>query len=185
MDNEKEKALPEPRRLPENALETAQTPGPGGNLRIQFTPQAKPGRPKRDEGEISTAGPPTGRRTSIPQVITEKDRRKREKDDKKKNVDIVEHLMSIQEVSEKYDTRISIDKPGSSQGLTAQQVERLLQEHGPNVLTPPKKRHPFLKYLDSLRSLFNLLLIVAGVLEYILLGIDYHDNFQNVCIPVP
>jgi hypothetical protein len=50
------------------------------------------------------------------------------------------------------------------------------------VLSPPKKRHPILKYLDSLTSLFNLLLILAGVLEYVLLGIDFKDNFQNVSV---
>jgi hypothetical protein len=33
---------------------------------------------------------------------------------------------------------------------------------------------------DKLKNLFNVLLIVAGILEYILLGIDYKDNFQNV-----
>ena len=33
---------------------------------------------------------------------------------------------------------------------------------------------------DSLTSLFNLLLILCGVLEYVLLGVDYHANFANV-----
>jgi len=27
--------------------------------------------------------------------------------------------------------------------------------------------------------MFNILLIIAGILEYVLLGIDYKDNFQN------
>jgi sodium/potassium-transporting ATPase subunit alpha len=180
MDNENEKALAEPRRLPSNALETTPTPAPGGNQRIQFTQPVRPDRPKRDDAEISAVAVSSARRTSIPQVVTEKDRRKREKEDQNKNVDIDEHLMATEDVVERYKTNINADKPGASLGLTAQQAEQLIQEHGRNILTPPKKRHPLLKYLDSLRSLFNMLLIFAGILEYILLGIDYKDNFQNV-----
>ena len=33
--------------------------------------------------------------------------------------------------------------------------------------------------MECLLTMFNILLIVAGILEYILLGVDYHDNFQN------
>ena len=89
------------------------------------------------------------------------------------------------EVAERYKTSINLVKPEESLGLTGQQAEQLLHEHGPNILTPPKKRHPLLKYLDCLRSLFNLLLILAGILEYILLGIDFKDNFQNVSVSLP
>jgi sodium/potassium-transporting ATPase subunit alpha len=122
--------------------------------------------------------------SSIPPVYTEKEkeRRKREAENEKKQVDIDEHLLPHSEVAERYKTEINMDKPGESLGLTSQQVEGLLREHGANVLTPPKKKNPFLKYLGFLSSLFNLLLIVAGVLEYILLGIDYKDNFQNVSL---
>ncbi len=151
---------------------------PHGNQRIQFTPTVRPDR-TRHEG-VPAFGVPLSRRPSIPRVESEKekDRRKREKEDEKANID--EHLMAHQDVAERYKTKINMEKPGESIGLTSQQVEQLLNEYGPNVLTPPKKRHPFLKYLDCLRSLFNLLLILAGILEYILLGIDYKDNFQNV-----
>ena len=55
-----------------------------------------------------------------------------------------------------------------------------MQETGPNILTPPKRRHPILKYLDCVASLFNLLLILAGILDYILLAIDFEANFANV-----
>jgi sodium/potassium-transporting ATPase subunit alpha len=148
--------------------------------RIQFVPGLRPDH-RRDDDAIQAAS----RRqsiASIPPVLSEKERtrREREKEEEKKNVNIDEHLLPHQDVADRYKTRINMDKPGDSQGLTSQQAEALVQEHGLNVLTPPKKRHPFLKYLDYLTSLFNLLLIVAGVLEYILLGIDFKDNFQNV-----
>jgi sodium/potassium-transporting ATPase subunit alpha len=71
-------------------------------------------------------------------------------------------------------------RAGDSKGLTAQQAANVLAATGPNILTPPKRRHPILKYLDCVTSLFNLLLIVAGILDYILLAIDFEANFANV-----
>ncbi|KAK3936342.1 hypothetical protein QBC46DRAFT_31715 [Diplogelasinospora grovesii] len=155
----------------------------GGDQRIQFAPTVRPPAPRRPVGGAEDGIAITRRSqsvASIPQVVSEKeklDRRKREEE--AKNVNIEEHLMPHEEVAAKYKTRINMDKPADSLGLTQQQSEELLREHGLNVLTPPKKRHPFLKFLDSLTSLFNLLLILAGILEYILLGIDFKDNFQN------
>ncbi|KAI0342212.1 hypothetical protein BDW22DRAFT_1439769 [Trametopsis cervina] len=35
------------------------------------------------------------------------------------------------------------------------------------------------KYIDCLLTMFNILLIIAGVLEYVLLGIDFKDSFAN------
>jgi hypothetical protein len=192
MDGEKD--LPGHKPLPtnalgENILETRQNPAHGGSHRIQFTPTAKPdrGRPVSGKEDILTFVAPTTRRSqsaaSIPQVISEKDKdRRRNEKEEEKNVNIDEHLMVHQDVAEKYKTRINMERPEESFGLTDQQAEQLLHEHGPNVLTPPKKRHPFLKYLDCLSSLFNLLLILAGILEYILLGINFKDNFQNVSV---
>lgn len=118
---------------------------------------------------------------SIPPVFTEKekDRRKREAEDEEKHVNIDEHLMTHEDVAKRYTTHIDIEKPGESQGLTSAAAEQRLLEHGPNILTPAKKKHAIIKFLEYLSSLFNLLLIAAGILEYILLGIDYHDNFQN------
>ncbi|KUJ15206.1 P-type cation exchange, alpha subunit of ATPase [Mollisia scopiformis] len=118
---------------------------------------------------------------SIPPVYTEKEknRRKREQEEEKKSVSIDEHLLPHQDVAARYKTNINVASPGESQGLTSAQSEQLLLEHGPNILTPPKKTHPFIKYLQYLSSLFNLLLILAGVLEYILLGISFKANFEN------
>lgn len=155
--------------------------------RIQFAPSVKGDRGRSgrgDSGEKITSARRASSVTSIPHVPEKSERKRREKEEKEgeKHVDIDEHLKSHGEVAARYKTHISMNKPAESQGLTMEQAEQLLREHGPNVLTPPKKRHPFLKYLDCLTSLFNLLLIVAGVLEYILLGIDFKDNFQNVSV---
>lgn len=171
---------------PSSASRTARNPGDGGDQRIQFVPTVRPDH--RSPVSRTRDGSVTHRRqsvASIPPVLTEeeKDRRRRMREEEKKHVDIDEHLMPHTEVAERYKTRINLGKPLESLGLTHQQVEQLLREHGPNQLTPPKRRHPFLKYLDCLSSLFNVLLILAGILEYILLGINYKDNFQNVSPP--
>lgn len=166
-----------------NVPEVAQHPTDGGDQRIQFAPTVKPDL-KRPISRDRDGDSITRRRqsiVSIPQVVSEKEnnRRKREKEEERKHVNIDEHLMPHLEVAERYKTRINREKPAESLGLTSQQAGQLLQEHGLNQLTPPKRRHPILKYLDCLSSLFNVLLILAGILEYILLGINYKDNFQN------
>jgi sodium/potassium-transporting ATPase subunit alpha len=186
MDNEKDVA-----DYKEADAQVTSTAAAGGEQRIQFTSNVRPARGdayvNRDD-DISAYGHPITQRSrsvaSIPQVISEKAkiRQKHEKEQEKKNVDIDEHLMPHEHVAARYKTRIDMQKPGESLGLTTREAEELLAIHGPNILTPPKKRNPFLKFWDSLSSLFNLLLILAGVLEYILLGISYKDNFQNVRI---
>ncbi|KAI9303354.1 hypothetical protein BJ944DRAFT_241529 [Cunninghamella echinulata] len=97
----------------------------------------------------------------------------------KKSVDITEHLLSAEECASKYETDIDILKPTNSKGLSLSQVEKIRSETGLNMLSPPKKKHPILKYIECLLNLFNLLLVLAGVLNYILLAIDYQTNFQN------
>lgn len=89
-------------------------------------------------------------------------------------------MLTPEECADKYHTDINMKKAGDSKGLTSQQAANILLETGPNILTPPKRRHPLLKYLDCVASLFNLLLILAGILDYILLAIDFEANFANV-----
>ncbi|AEO68317.1 uncharacterized protein THITE_125028 [Thermothielavioides terrestris NRRL 8126] len=127
--------------------------------RIQFVSPARPPRAPRAGSTDNAAARPKA--PAIPQVLTseEQSRRQRQQEHEKKHVDIDEHLMAPEEVAAKYSTRINLAKPAESLGLTTQQAEDKLREHGRNVLTPPKKRHPLLKYLDYLTSLFNLLLI--------------------------
>ncbi|KAI9260257.1 hypothetical protein BY458DRAFT_459751 [Sporodiniella umbellata] len=98
---------------------------------------------------------------------------------KKKDVDITEHLMTHEECAAKFNTHIDTKKASESKGLTSQQAANIMAETGPNRLTPPKKRHPILKYLDCVVKLFNLLLILAGILDYILLAINFQENFAN------
>jgi sodium/potassium-transporting ATPase subunit alpha len=89
------------------------------------------------------------------------------------NVDIVEHKLELTALGEAMKTHFDSKSPGSSQGLSDSEAKARLEKDGRNVLTPPRKKSALRKYFDCLNTMFNILLIVAGVLEYILLGIDY------------
>jgi len=177
--------------LASDLVEMARVPTVGGDPRIQFTETVRPTRSRED----LTFFPPNRRSQSIgsiqrrPQSIVsippvtskaQQKRRQKEKEEEQKHVDVTEHLMDHEKVAEMYHTNINMTRPEESVGLTSEQAAQLLIEHGPNNLTPPSKRHWILKFWDYLSSLFNLLLIFAGILEYILLGINFKDNFQNV-----
>ncbi|KAJ2010607.1 hypothetical protein IWW57_006882, partial [Coemansia sp. S610] len=84
--------------------------------------------------------------------------------EKAKNVDITEHLLSLMEVCEKFSVQANADHPQDSFGLSSTQAADLLARHGPNTLTPPKKKSSWRKFLACLTSLFNLMLIAAGIL---------------------
>lgn len=171
-----------------NRGEMTQTHAPAGEQRIQFKGNIRPARSRktsRDDDSTAKGHPITSRSiASIPRVMTpeSQNRLKSEMEHAEKHVDIDEHLLPLGLVAERYKTKINMEKPGASLGLTSQDAADLLLHHGPNTLTPIKKRSAWLKYWDFLTTLFNLLLIFAGILEYILLGINYKNNFQNVSL---
>ncbi|KAL2917749.1 hypothetical protein HK105_202622 [Polyrhizophydium stewartii] len=103
-----------------------------------------------------------------------------EKPDQK--VDVDEHLLPLADIEKRYAVSVNAAKPVSSQGLMATEAAKRLQENGPNQLSPPKKRHPFLRFLDHLMGLFNVMLLVSGVAAYILLAIDPVGNSQNTYV---
>ncbi|KAL1916323.1 uncharacterized protein VTP21DRAFT_5940 [Calcarisporiella thermophila] len=96
-----------------------------------------------------------------------------------KQINITEHLLTPEQCAEKYHTKINIEKPANSRGLDGETAAIQLKEVGPNILSPPKKKHPIVKFFECLTTLFNLLLIIAGIIEYILLAIDPVNNFPN------
>ncbi|KAJ2464043.1 hypothetical protein GGI02_005090, partial [Coemansia sp. RSA 2322] len=114
------------------------------------------------------------------EVSSEKTAVKSEAEAGKKNVDITEHLLSLDEVCERFNVQANADRPQDSFGLSASQAADLLATNGPNTLTPPKKKSSLRKFFICVTSLFNLMLIAAGILEYILLGIDYENNKANI-----
>src|SRR5262245_27812332 len=91
-----------------------------------------------------------------------------------------EHLLSLSELCERYETSVNEERPASSRGLTVEAAAEKAKVYGPNTLTPPKKQHWTIKYLKKLAGLFNLLLLVSGLLVYIVYAIQKQGNEANV-----
>ncbi|KZS98811.1 aminophospholipid-transporting P-type ATPase [Sistotremastrum niveocremeum HHB9708] len=94
-------------------------------------------------------------------------------------VDISEHRLPSAKLAEALDTDIDFKTPASSNGLGEHEAKLRLDRDGKNILTPPKKKSAFERYLGCLLNLFNIILIASGVLEYILLGVQFHQNKAN------
>ena len=104
------------------------------------------------------------------QHLEEKKSKAKEEFDK---VDLTEHKLKFAPLAQALSTHFEPKDPGSSLGLTDDDAKARLEKDGKNILTPPTKKSALRKYFDCLNTMFNILLIVAGILEYILLGIDY------------
>ncbi|KAF9199604.1 hypothetical protein BGZ49_010252 [Haplosporangium sp. Z 27] len=96
-----------------------------------------------------------------------------------KALDITEHLFPIEEIASRHGVSIDALKAANSKGLDSAVAAQRLVENGPNILSPPKQISPFMKFIHCLTSLFNLLLILAGILNYILLAVDPQGNKVN------
>ncbi|KAK3825583.1 MAG: hypothetical protein J3Q66DRAFT_107013 [Benniella sp.] len=103
----------------------------------------------------------------------------KEKKAKEKQLDITEHLFPVEDIAARHGVSIDTAKASNSKGLDSSVASQRLAENGPNILSPPKQIHPFMKFIHCLTSLFNLLLILAGILNYILLAVDPKNNKVN------
>ncbi|KAF8528202.1 aminophospholipid-transporting P-type ATPase [Hysterangium stoloniferum] len=104
---------------------------------------------------------------------------KKQGEDDMNAVDIDEHKLKFDDLENALSTRFIAKEPSSSHGLTAREAAERLSRDGKNILTPPKKKSAFRKYMDCLLTMFNILLVSLTLLEYVLLGINFKANFQN------
>ncbi|KAI0628777.1 aminophospholipid-transporting P-type ATPase [Trametes polyzona] len=125
----------------------------------------------KEEKELAEAG--------YQDLAEEKAHAHKEGDAQVDDVDIHEHKLAFDALEAELDTAFDPKDPAQSPGLSAEEAKARLARDGPNVLTPPKKKSALRKYWDCLMTMFNILLIIAGILEYILLGVDFKDNFPN------
>ncbi|KAF8881938.1 aminophospholipid-transporting P-type ATPase [Gymnopilus junonius] len=98
--------------------------------------------------------------------------------EEEKNFDITEHQLALASILDSLNTSFDTKDPSQSYGLTTDEAKTRLQRDGPNILTPPKKKSALMK-AKRLFTMFNILLMIAGLLEYGLLGFGFHQNFQN------
>eukprot|EP00210_Caulerpa_lentillifera_P004439 g4236.t1 len=90
-------------------------------------------------------------------------------EDLHKNVPITELMWPLDQVRRHYN--VSLES-----GLSASQVQQQRQEFGLNVLTPPEKLPPWVKFLLQFRNFFAVLLIFGGCLCFVAYGIDSSDS---------
>ncbi|KAG5456155.1 MAG: E1-E2 ATPase-domain-containing protein, partial [Olpidium bornovanus] len=91
-----------------------------------------------------------------------------------------EHLLTVEELAARYKTSVNIEAPGESHGLASADAQERLERNGLNRLTPPKDKSAFVVFLGYLCNLFNLLLLVSGVLNYLLLAVDPVGNKPSI-----
>uniref|UniRef100_A0A8C6XNM9 Sodium/potassium-transporting ATPase subunit alpha n=1 Tax=Naja naja TaxID=35670 RepID=A0A8C6XNM9_NAJNA len=99
----------------------------------------------------------------------------------KKELDLDDHKLSIQDLEEKYGTSII-------KGLTSARAAEILARDGPNALTPPKSTPEIIKFLKQMIGGFSILLWVGAILCWIAFGIQYYQNvassFDNLYLGV-
>jgi magnesium-transporting ATPase (P-type) len=86
--------------------------------------------------------------------------------------------MSIAQVATKHGTQIDLSDPSKSFGLSVDTVNQRQKEEGKNAISPPKKKPLWLLYLSHFTQLFNVMLVVSGVLSLILFFIDRSSNIN-------
>ena len=94
-----------------------------------------------------------------------------------------EHMFPLEEVAQKFQTHIDVDKPTSSKGLTSAKAAELLALYGPNALTPPPEMPHWLLFLLQFTNLLMILLQVTAIACFAIYGAQ-PANPQNLYIAV-
>ena len=69
-------------------------------------------------------------------------------------------------------------------GLTSIEAEKRRLDFGPNLITPPKKMHWFLKFLIAFFGGFQLMLIGGSVLCFTLYGLSEGTDMQTLALAI-
>lgn len=93
-------------------------------------------------------------------------------DELKKEVNIDDHMISIDELCQRYSTDPKL-------GLRSDQVWASSEKYGPNTLTPPKTESEWKKFFAQLFGGFSLLLWIGAILCFIAYGIQL-STIENV-----
>jgi sodium/potassium-transporting ATPase subunit alpha len=86
--------------------------------------------------------------------------------------ELFEHMWDLDVLAEKYSTHIDLDRVENSGGLKQEKADMLLEEFGPNVLTPPPRVPLWVLFLIQFTNLLMVLLMLTGLLCFILYATD-------------
>ncbi|XP_012560801.1 sodium/potassium-transporting ATPase subunit alpha-like [Hydra vulgaris] len=95
---------------------------------------------------------------------TKKSQKKTKMDDLKKELEMNEHSMSLDDLLIKYETSLE-------NGLSTDIAVRNLQRDGPNALTPPKQTPEWVKFCKQMFGGFSMLLWAGSILCFFAYGI--------------
>uniref|UniRef100_A0AAY4C6D8 Sodium/potassium-transporting ATPase subunit alpha n=1 Tax=Denticeps clupeoides TaxID=299321 RepID=A0AAY4C6D8_9TELE len=112
----------------------------------------------RDQYELAATSEQGGKK---------KKNKKKEKDmdELKKEVDLDDHKLSLDELHRKYGTDLS-------KGLTSCRAQEILARDGPNALTPPPTTPEWVKFCKQMFGGFSMLLWTGAVLCFLAYGIQ-------------
>jgi sodium/potassium-transporting ATPase subunit alpha len=74
--------------------------------------------------------------------------------------------------------------PQKSAGLTQSEVTQRLETDGPNMMTPPKGKSALKLYAECLFTIFNMLLLVAAIITFVLQAITVSSVFDPTNVRV-
>ena len=96
--------------------------------------------------------------------------------------DVDDHLLSREDVAERYGVQIDWTNVGASKGLTSGEAEARLKANGPNRLTPPKETLEIIKFLKQFANPLMALLVVAGALTYMAYALQQPRDKNNLIL---
>jgi len=94
---------------------------------------------------------------------------KEDKNALKRNVELTAHKEELSSLLAKFNVNPNV-------GLDTEDAKKLLEEHGPNMLTPPKHTPAWVSFIKELTGFFSLLLWGGAILCFIGYSIDRSED---------
>ncbi|KAF7709444.1 sodium/potassium-transporting ATPase subunit alpha-1b isoform X2 [Silurus meridionalis] len=110
----------------------------------------------RDQYDVAATSEQSGKK---------KIKKGKDMDELKKEVDLDDHKLSLDELHRKYGTDLS-------KGLTTSRAQEILARDGPNALTPPPTTPEWVKFCKQMFGGFSMLLWTGAVLCFLAYGIQ-------------
>lgn len=90
----------------------------------------------------------------------------------KRAYDVTEHSLALDDLVVEVKTSLNVEDFEISLGLSQEEVQRRLEQYGPNVLSPPKRTSELVKFLLQFTDPLLVMLGAAGLMGFICYGLD-------------
>ena len=91
-------------------------------------------------------------------------------------------MLSIDQICAKFETSVNQLKPSFSEGLSPFEAKERLLTNGPNSISKKPKKHVFILFVECVLSLFNVMLLFAASMEFMLHFTHSMDDFSDIYI---